>query len=89
MPISFNTEEEQVCVDFTGGDIIAGLCGEEEDCPDSVGISESPVVGKSGALVPEEVEAAPAIVLKFHTQASLDSFIGVLLDLRKEKFGEK
>ena len=86
MPIFFDNENQQVQVEFSGGDIIAGNCGEDEDNPECVGITEAPVSGKSGDIADDVDVSTPTVVLTFHTKQSLDSFITVLVEHRARKF---
>lgn len=86
MPIYFDAQNQQVQVDFAGGDIIAGPCGDDENTPDAIGIIEASVSGASGDLADDIEVEAPTVVLNFHTKESLDSFISVLEEYRALKF---
>jgi len=86
MPISFNPDTNQTTIEFAGGDMIAGLCGNENGEVDSVGISEAYIPGKSGDLASGDSCSDPSVLLSFSTREALESFIAVLTDFRDEKF---
>jgi hypothetical protein len=90
MPIHFDAENQQVFVDFTGGDILALICGEDERHLDCVGIEEAPYRGASGQSLPNDLRDTqiPPVLLRFQTRAALDNFIIVLAQYRDMRFKE-
>ena len=87
MPIHFDADNRQVFVDFIGGDIVAGLCGDDDGNADCIGIAESPQRGVPSELVPDDVNAGtPAVVLRFQTREAFDSFFLLLMQYRTERF---
>lgn len=86
MPIFIDEENQQVQIEFTGGDIIVGNCGDDEDTIDCFGIVEAPVNGNSGDSADHLEVEAPTVILTFHTKESLDSFINALVEHRAKKF---
>jgi hypothetical protein len=79
MPIHFDAENQQVFVDFTGGDIIAAIGGEDDQHLDWIGIEEAPYRGTPGQSLPANMpETKPPVLLRFQTRAALDNFIFVL-----------
>ena len=90
MPIHFDSQNQQVFVDFLGGDILASVCGEEGGNLDWIGIEEAPCRGTPGQSLPADMpETPPPVLLRFQTRAALDSFIMVLAQYHGLHFGKR
>lgn len=87
MPIHTDSETGQIPVEFAGGDLIAGLCGNEDGEIDTIGIAEANVIGSPGEIAREDSSGDPAVLLRFHSREALECFIAVLIDYREERFG--
>lgn len=88
MPIHFHSHPEQVQIEFLGGDLIVGLCGDDEEGI-AVGIGEAPRSGVIGEAIGDELETPPSVYLSFHSAASIDTFIRTLRDYREHRFGSR
>ncbi len=92
MPIHFDSENQQVFVDFLGGDILVCIGGEDDGKLDWIAIEEAPYRLTPGQPVPQdmlEAETAPPVLLRFQTRAALDEFIMVLAQYHDRHFRQK
>jgi len=91
MPIHFDQENQQVFVDFIGGDIAVCIGGDEGKKPDWIAIEEAPYRGTPGQSLPADMPASetPPVLLRFQTREALDSFIMVLAQYHDLHFGKK
>jgi len=92
MPIHLDPENQQVFVDFLGGDIAVCIGGEDDKKLDWITIEEAPYRLTPGQPLPSDIlesETPPPVLLRFQTRAALDSFIMVLAQYHDLHFGKK